>query len=109
MTTNEVIDGLIRTPIESNLLRFAAGHNIFCPACGDVMDWRKTTIATIYGVPKGKTAEEIVRQFCSCSECWDKRKVAFYEGVAKSTAKLPECKIRTEIVDGRESRFDDLD
>jgi hypothetical protein len=104
----KTLDSLMVNATEYNLLRYAAGQNICCPACGAIMDCRKTVIATVYGTPKGK-AEKIASQYVQCDKCWEERKHHLENGVKAAQAKMPDAKIRVELVDGRDARFNDLE
>ena len=46
--------------ISRNLLKYAAGHHIFCPGCDAIMDCTRTVIVSA-------GSREIVR----CTTCWD--------------------------------------
>jgi len=48
--------------VNRGLLRFAAGRAITCPACGIVLDFRRTVVAT---APSGKPT------VIACGDCWD--------------------------------------
>lgn len=104
----KTVETLMKDAVELNLLKNAAGQNIFCPSCQRIMDCRETVIATIYA-SSPKIQEKIVAQYCSCAKCFDKRKHNLEKGIADSIAKNPEVSARIEIVDGRDSRFNDVE
>ena len=108
----ETVESIIKTPVESNLLKYSAGRAIFCPNCQGVMDWRRTVVATIHAKTDGKE-EKCIRSYVVCAGCWDKLGHTVKEGVAKGLAAI-RAKGRTdevwlETVDGRGSRFDAMD
>lgn len=106
----DIVESIIKTPVESNLLKYAAGQAIFCPNCDNIMDWRRTVVATIHAIKPG-AEEQIVRSYTVCGKCWDKLGQHVTSGVEQANAKLGSKGIsaRVEIVDGRETRFDDID
>ena len=108
MKTNTTVDSIIRTPVESNLLKWSAGQAIFCPCCDRIMDWRKTVVATIHAAATGKE-EQVIRSYVTCAKCWDKRGSVVQEGVDKFNAKQTGSVARVEIVDGREERFNNFE
>ena len=99
------VEDFTRTVIESNLLKYSAGRAIFCNCCGDIMDWRKTVAATLHGTPKSRTDEIVVRAYVQCARCYDARKDKLAAVVEHMAVKAPECKVRLEVVDGRDERF----
>lgn len=54
---------MMRTTIEHNLLKYSAGHHIFCPKCDTVADWRKWII--VERVADGATIG------ACCTACFD--------------------------------------
>lgn len=51
--------------LNRNLLKSIAGHNIFCPACQSIMDWRGTVVITFM-----KGDKPLTTKGC-CVDCWD--------------------------------------
>ena len=107
----ENVDSFIRTPIESNLLKWSAGQAIFCPNCQSIMDWRKTVVATIHAIKPGDSDETVIKSYVVCCNCWAKRGKIVRDGVEKSNVNLAPkgIKARLEVVDGSEARFDDVE
>jgi hypothetical protein len=95
---------LIKNQVDTGFLKYAAGTAITCPGCGEVMDWRRTVVATVYASKAGQ--ERITAQYTQCSKCWDARKANLDAGMAKAQAKLNAAghgiTLRAEICDGRE-------
>ena len=112
MKDTNVVESIIKTPVESNLLKWSAGQAIFCPNCQNIMDWRKTVVATIHA-KTDKTPEKVIKSYVVCVECWDKVGHRVTDGVDKFNAKnvgsADGATAWTEIVDGREERFNDFD
>ena len=52
----------IETTINRNLLKYAVGSAIFCPSCGEIMDFRR---AILWESPSGRTG-------VNCLPCWNK-------------------------------------
>jgi hypothetical protein len=82
MTTPDPLFSPLQAKLNRNLLKYAAGHAIFCPACEDIMDARRTVVATI---ADGRT---LVR----CAHCWD----SIVDKVPDKSALA-----KLDIVDGR--------
>ena len=91
---------LIKQETERELLKFAAGRAIFCPACRNVMDWRETVIATVHG-RQGEAEEKVMRTFVQCGKCYDQRAHLLNDAVVSAAAKRPDVKLRIEVTDGR--------
>lgn len=106
------VESLIRTPVESNLLKYSAGQAIFCPNCSVIMDWRKTVVATVHVKPENGE-EKCIRSYVVCVKCWDKRSHIVREGLEKAKANLAakgsKSEAWLETIDGREERFNDFD
>lgn len=94
------VDPLLQNHLERELLKYAAGRSISCPACGEIMDARKTVVATTYATPPNGT-EIIATQYVQCTACWDRLRLQFTRGVDSAKARRPEANIRSEVVDGR--------
>lgn len=73
------------------------------------MDWRDTVIATIHATRPG-SEEQIIRSYTVCGKCWDRLGQHVTKGVKDANSKLADKGInaRVEIVDGRDTRFDDV-
>lgn len=95
------VDPILREHLNRNLLKYAAGYNVTCPACGSIMDCKRTVILSVSGVPEGKQAEEPVREFVQCAKCWDKRKDTSLAALLNLATAQPHLKLRWEITDGR--------
>ena len=103
------VESFMQTTLEASLLKASAGRAIFCPNCEDVMDWRRTVVATVHGAPTGKP-EECLKAYVVCDHCWDKLGKDTVDGVASSNARLGERgHARLEVVDGRDARFDAIE
>lgn len=100
----EASDFLVRK-LEKNLLLYEAGHAVFCPGCGNVMDWKRTVIATIHGTPEGGEGEQVLKKYVQCSQCYERHHTALHGGVETARARMPQCNVRLEIVDGRDPKF----
>lgn len=46
---------------QKELLKYAAGREIFCPSCGKVLDFRTSSIVTIFGTD----GSQMVRTYCT--------------------------------------------
>jgi hypothetical protein len=60
----------LQLTVARNLVRYAAGHNITCPCCGDLMDQSRTVLLT-------DTADHCVTM---CAECYGKPIGSFTAG-----------------------------
>lgn len=56
-----MLDQMQKT-INRNMLKYAAGHAIFCPSCGNILDYRASVL---WESPSGKNG-------ISCADCWRK-------------------------------------
>lgn len=79
---NAIVNSMERT-VTRNLLKYAAGQTMFCPACDDVLDYRRAALVEI-----GQNSR------CICTKCLDRVKSELGE---KLTAN-PHIK----ITDGRD-------
>lgn len=73
---NQVIDSVLMSTVNRQLVKWAAGHVMFCPGCDQVLDCRSTVVAS----------HNTGGQTVLCGACWD-RKTELYA--------------YSEIVDGR--------
>ena len=109
MTTDSLehkpVIGLVRDTVEANLLKYAAGRAIACPGCGEIMDWRTTVLVSIYAALPEKP-EKAIKDYLQCGSCWDKNRHHLEEGLEKTKARITNVTLRTEVVDGRDGRFD---
>ena len=108
-TTDRIVDPFLRNQIEAQLLKYAAGQNITCPACGSIMDWKRTAIVTLYTSVSAKP-DQLHQQYVQCTKCWSQRRRAFNEGLAKAQQQAQKfgVALRAEILDGRERRFKNI-
>lgn len=85
--------GSVKQQVDRNLLKYAAGHHIFCPSgnkCGGkVLDHRDTVVAT--HKESGKT-------MVACGDCWDDAKSKVH---AKHGAAAQSMLDKWDVVDGR--------
>jgi hypothetical protein len=86
--------------VNRNLLKWAAGHVLTCPGCGDILDCKRTVSAEIARVTPAP--KEVVRSYVMCSACWDKYLPKITQGIASAKAKNPEIEASLDVVDGRE-------
>lgn len=56
MTTTDPFFNTLNNHINGQLLKHAAGQQITCPVCGDILDWKTTIIVEAYkdNIPKGR-------------------------------------------------------
>ena len=101
LTLPREVDPFLKNELEQQLLKYTAGRVMTCPACGELLDCRTATVFSVYGVPEGKTSEEIVATYVQCASCWDERGSGAAHSILKLATRKPELKIRTELVDGR--------
>lgn len=76
MNASATIDSFMQTTINKELVKWAAGHVMFCPGCDKILDCRSTVVAT----------HNTGGQAVLCADCWDKK---------------TELYAFSEIVDGR--------
>jgi hypothetical protein len=95
------VDQFLRPHLERELLIYTAGRVMTCPACGDILDCRRTTILSVHGVPAAAAAEKIIKTYVQCAACWDQRGAGSLASLRSLAAAKPCAKIRTELVDGR--------
>lgn len=75
MTTHKDVTEMFKDQMNGELLKYAAGHYIFCPVCGDLLDWKTVVIIEVY---KGS---DYKGQQVACTKCFKP------EGIAKLEAK----------------------
>lgn len=86
------IESTMQTHVNRQLLKYAAGHVMFCPSCDQCLDCRSTVNVTV--LHHG----EIHSSTTLCASCYDKRKPVLDVALAKAN---PEQGISLDIVDGR--------
>lgn len=62
--------GFLQRHANRELLKYSAGHSIFCPKCQTVLDRRSTVVSTIHRLYKGN--EAVVFSTVCCARCWTK-------------------------------------
>ncbi len=103
-TTTQEPDSMLKRTVQRNLLKWAAGHLIFCPACGDVMDCKRTVAAEWQYRKPGqdwKVPEVRGASITSCAKCFDKNKPKLDAVLDKLKTRQHE-EWRLDVVDGRE-------
>ena len=103
------LEGLLKTEAEANLLKYTAGSCIECPSCHEIMDWRRTVVASVFGLPEGKSQEVCAQSYTQCVQCFDRKRGVLEAGLAIAQKKRPGAKLHLEVIDGREARFDVID
>ena len=48
MSDQRTVDSAVELAVNRELLKYAAGRAVCCPGCGNVMDWRTTTVLTLH-------------------------------------------------------------
>jgi hypothetical protein len=64
------------------LLKFAAGHNIFCPTCNRILDCKTTVHVSVM------TGASCAHSLTSCETCWGKQEPRVAAVAAKHGATL---------------------
>jgi hypothetical protein len=95
------VESFLGKHLNKQLLKHAAGSNMFCPGCDKCLDCKSTVLATIHRTVNDGP-EEIVRSYTLCAKCWDERGPVVRQAVDKVVARSPQLKARLEVVDGRE-------
>jgi len=96
-TATESIMGTMQHHVNRNLLMYAAGQAIFCPACQAIMDCKSTVVATVHR-QVGSDPEECVQSWTMCSKCWAKRRPTVVDSFTRVAGRHPELNARLEIV-----------
>jgi hypothetical protein len=65
----------MKQQITRNLLKYAAGHSIFCNGCGKVLDWK--TAAIIEAMQNNKAVASVT----CCTKCLDARYGALHQAI----------------------------
>lgn len=94
----------LQDKLNRELLKYAAGHHIFCPACQQIMDCRRTVITDVVAVtPDGR--EVPVKSLVRCAKCFDKY-LPIVQGYVQNFKPSPTtAAIKLEIVDGRKFKW----
>jgi hypothetical protein len=66
---------MMKREVEKNLLKYAAGHSIFCNGCNRVLDWKSTAI--IDAIQNGKAVSSVT----CCTKCLDARYGALHQAI----------------------------
>lgn len=90
--------------MQFRLLKHAAGHSVFCPACGEIMDCKRTVLVELYVTVAGKS-EGHIATYTQCGKCWDKRKEKFAQITRDLCANPQIGAARIEVLDGRDPKF----
>jgi len=56
--------------VQSNLLRYAAGTQMFCPACKNCLNWPTTVLLELR---KRQVDKSLAATLALCSDCFDKK------------------------------------
>lgn len=96
-TGSEKMDSFLRQHINRQLLKYEAGSAIFCPACQNIMDCRKTVVATIHRHLDGHD-DECVAKYVMCAKCWKTRGPKAQEAFDRVSTAHPELNARFEVV-----------
>ena len=91
------VEDFLKTQITGNLLRHAAGRQIFCRHCQGILDWQRTVILEIRGKQSGKTHGTII----ICDACYDAKSENLASAATAGEAKAKEP-LEVEITDGRD-------
>lgn len=87
-TNQELTESPMVRRINRDLLKYAVGHAVFCPACQNIMDYRRAVLVTV-----SRGSDTLVTK-CLCAKCWDPKQSTF-------TAAMVEKGLSVELVDGR--------
>lgn len=68
---------LITKEINKNLLKWAAGQQMFCPSCDRILDWKTTAIV------ESKQGDKIAATFTCCTKCLDRKYGHLYKAIEK--------------------------
>ena len=93
----EILSAVQRT-LARNMLRFHAGHEIFCPKCHTILDCKR---AVEIDVCKQDTDATLVRSYIMCANCWETRYRVDIESLNRN-ASVDSRLLRAKIWDGRE-------
>lgn len=79
-------ENTLKATIDKRLLRHAVGHAIFCPSCGEILDYRRAVLAT------GPAVSATL-----CVKCWD-RTVERLKGRGMTAEQIAS---KIDVIDGR--------
>lgn len=88
----------MKKTLNRNLLKYAAGHHIFCPGCNNIMDHKNTVVVT-----NKKTGKTMV----NCGKCHD-------AGIKRAGERVGHDKVQKElagnyeVIDGRPTKKQDM-
>ena len=87
--------------LHKQLLRYAAGHYIFCPVCLEILDCRRTVTAEL--IVKVSGFKDSNTSLTRCDKCWDRTwKAGLDRVIARVKEKHPTAECTLEVIDGRE-------
>ena len=66
---------MMEREITRNLLKYAAGHSIFCNKCNRVLDWKATALI------EAKQNDKTVASVTCCTKCLDARYEALHQAI----------------------------
>lgn len=64
MKTNDQFFSPMKKAIDKELLKYTAGHHIFCPQCKEILDWETVVIIDVFHGEKKKGS------LVCCSNCF---------------------------------------
>jgi hypothetical protein len=89
-----ILGSMMEHTVRRNLLKYAAGQHMFCRVCENVLDCRRTSIATV------KDGDKDVRTYVTCSSCMAARMPHLKEAMSKANEKHPGHNFTVELIDG---------
>jgi len=103
------LDSMMARTVNRNLLKWAAGHHIFCPRCGEIMDCKRTVHAEFQYRKPGqdwKVPDAAGVSFVGCTKCWDRDRETYTKVIASLEKRAVDSgngkEWRLDIIDGRE-------
>jgi RNase P subunit RPR2 len=80
--------------LTKRMLKYTAGHVMFCPTCDNILDWSRTVDTSFIAKDSGDAFKTII----TCTECFDAKVKPVLEGSAIKVGENVEIK----IIDGRD-------
>lgn len=102
MTTliaQSIIGDTVKELLTAQALKYQVGHQIFCPACQNVMDWQS---AVGVDLVKANDSNELIFTRAFCARCFDNGISANIPKTIEEAKAKCQCDVEAQVIDGRE-------
>lgn len=87
------VSGWLAKKIRTETLKYAAGRQMFCPKCGDIMDYRRTALIEVLATDGGRASQAY------CTKCVTDDTIARFRQMVVDPA-IPVQRIEVDTLAG---------